>query len=131
MVVPATQISIMAYNEKLTNRIRTSLAHVAKVDEKKMFRGITFMVDGKMCITAGDDKIMCRIDPDIHQEAIKRKGCSTVMMRGREYKGYVYVIEEGMKAKKDFDYWIGLALDFNKYAKASKKKSKNKKENRE
>jgi len=27
-----------------------------------------------------------------------------------------------MKSKKDFDYWIDLALEFNKKAKASKKK---------
>jgi hypothetical protein len=45
-------------------------------------------------------------------------------MKGRPYKGYVYISEEGMKAKKDFDYWIGLSLDFNKRAKASPKKKK-------
>ena len=53
----------MAYNEKLTARIREALAHLPKVEEKRMFRGVTFMVDDKMCITAGDNKIMCRIDP--------------------------------------------------------------------
>ena len=112
----------MAYNEKLTARIREALAHLPKVEEKRMFRGVTFMVNNKMCITAGDNKIMCRIDPVIHEEAIKRKGCETVKMKGREYKGYVYVSEEGIKTKKDLDYWITLALDFNKLAKSSKKK---------
>ena len=112
----------MAYNEKLTARIREALAHLAKVEEKRMFRGVTFMVDDKMCITAGDNKIMCRIDPAIHEEAIKRKSCETVKMKGREYKGYVYVSEEGIKTKKDLAYWIQLALDFNKLAKSSKKK---------
>jgi len=43
-------------------------------------------------------------------------------MKGREYKGYVYVSEEGIKTKKDLAYWITLALDFNKLAKSSKKK---------
>jgi len=112
----------MAYNEKLTARIREALAHLPKVEEKRMFRGVTFMVNNKMCITAGDDKIMCRIDPAIHEEVIKRKGCETVKMKGREYKGYVYVSEEGIKTKKDLAYWITLALDFNKLAKSSKKK---------
>ena len=112
----------MACNEKLTARIREALAHLPKVEEKRMFRGVTFMVNDKMCITAGDDKIMCRIDPAIHEEAIKRKGCETVKMKGREYKGYVYVSEEGIKTKKDLAYWITLALDFNKLAKSSKKK---------
>ena len=114
----------MAYNEKLTVRIREALAHLPNVEEKRMFRGVTFMVNDKMCISAGDNKIMCRIDPSIHEEALKRKGCETVKMKGREYKGYVYVSEEGIKTKKDLDYWIRLALEFNKLAKSSKKKKK-------
>src|ERR1051326_8198882 len=111
----------MAYNEKITGRIREALAHLPNVEEKRMFRGVTFMVNGKMCISAGDDKIMCRIDPAIHDKVVKRKGCVTVKMKGREYKGYVYVQEESIKIKKDLDHWIGLALDFNKLAKPSKK----------
>jgi TfoX/Sxy family transcriptional regulator of competence genes len=114
----------MAYNEKLAARIREALAYVSKVEEKRMFRGVTFMVNDKMCITAGDNKIMCRIDPAVHEEAIKRKGCETVKMKGREYKGYVYVSEEGIKTKKDLDHWVRLSLEFNKLAKSSKKKKK-------
>jgi TfoX/Sxy family transcriptional regulator of competence genes len=114
----------MAYNEKLTNRIREALSEIPNVEEKRMFSGITFMVNGKMCISAGDDRIMCRIDPTIHEQVVERKGCRTVTMKGREYKGYVYVNEEGIKTKKDFDFWIGLALGFNKLAKASKPASK-------
>src|SRR5687768_9676317 len=98
----------MAYNEKLTKRIREALAHLPKVEEKKMFRGVVFMVNGKMCITAGDDEIMCRIDPAIHEEALKKKGCRTMEMKAREYKGYVYVNENSIKTKKDLDYWVGL-----------------------
>lgn len=112
----------MAYDEKLADRMRIALAHLPKVREKEMFGGLAFMVDNKMCVTAGADRIMCRIDPAIHAEAIKRKGCRTVIMRGREYKGYVHVDKDSIKNKKDFDYWIGLALDFNKRAKSSEKK---------
>ncbi|MEW6005948.1 MAG: TfoX/Sxy family protein [Stygiobacter sp.] len=111
----------MAYKEKLINRIRESLTAIPKVEEKKMFGGVAFLVNGKMCVTAGDNQMMCRIDPEIHDTVIKRKGCRTVVMRGREYKGWVYVNEEGIKTKKDFDYWISLSLEFNKKAKASKR----------
>jgi TfoX/Sxy family transcriptional regulator of competence genes len=112
----------MAYNEKLTQRIREALGQLPNVEEKRMFRGVTFMVNGKMCITAGDNKIMCRIDPAIHEEVVNRKNCETVRMRGREYKGYVYVNEGNIATKKELDYWIELALEFNKHAKASKRK---------
>ena len=110
----------MAYNEKIAARIRLALSHLPNVKEKKMFGGLVFMVDDKMCITAGPERIMCRIDPALHEEAIKRKGCSTVIMRGRAYKGYVHVSEETLGTKKELDYWIGLALEYNKIAKSSK-----------
>ncbi len=111
----------MVYNEKLADRIRKAVAHLPNVKEKKMFGSLAFMVDDKMCITAGANRIMCRIDPAIHEEAIKTKGCSSVIMRGREYKGFVHIDEDSVKSKKDFDYWIGLALDYNKKARSSKK----------
>lgn len=110
----------MAYSEKLADRLRQALAGIPKVEEKKMFGGLAFMVNGKMCLTAGRDRIMCRIDPGIHEEALKRKGSSTVIMRGREYKGYVHVNEDSLQAKADFNYWVALALDYNKKAKSSR-----------
>jgi TfoX/Sxy family transcriptional regulator of competence genes len=111
----------MSYNENLAERIRKALAHLGNVKEKKMFGGLAFMVDDKMCITAGDNRIMCRVDPILHEDLIHNKGCRTVIMRGREYKGYIHVDEESINSKKDFDHWIALALDFNKRAKSSKK----------
>jgi len=89
-----------------------------------MFRGVAFMVNGKMCITAGDTRVMCRIDPERHDEALKHTGCTTVKMRGREFRGFVYIDEDGFRAKKQLDFWIRLALDFNKRAQASKKRRK-------
>ncbi len=114
----------MAYSEKLAGRIREALQALPNVEEKKMFRGIAFMVNDKMCVTVGDNEMMCRIDPDLHETLVKEKGCKTVVMKGREYKGWVLVSEEMTRTKKALNYWIGLALDFNKKAKSSKK-SKN------
>ena len=114
----------MAYNEQLTNRIREALIHVPNVEEKVMFRGVTFMVDGKACMSTGDDELMCRIDPALHDTLVEMNGVRTMVMKGREYKGYVYVHEDEIKTKKKLEYWVGLALDFNKHAKAAKKKKK-------
>lgn len=111
----------MAYNEKLTTRVRALLAHLPDVEEKKMFRGVTFMVCQKMCVTVGDDRIMCRIDPSLHEEVTKKEGCRTVIMGGKQYIGYVYVKEEVVRTKSKLSYWISLALDFNVRAKKSKK----------
>jgi TfoX/Sxy family transcriptional regulator of competence genes len=112
----------MAYNEKLADRVREALEGVKKVEEKKMFRGITFMVNGKMCVSVGGDELMCRIDPSVYEAALERGGCRPMIHGGRTMKGFVFVNEHGYKSPKDFNYWIGLALEFNKKAKASKKK---------
>jgi TfoX/Sxy family transcriptional regulator of competence genes len=114
----------MAHSGQLADRVREELSHERNVQERRMFGRIAFMVNGKMCITAGDDRLMCRIDPEVHDEALKRTGSRTVSMRGREYRGFVYVDEKGLKSRKQFEYWIGLALNFNKRAKASARKRK-------
>ncbi len=114
----------MAYNEQLTNRIREALAHLPKVVEKKMFRGVTFMVNGKMCISVGDDEMMCRIDPAIYDAVLEKKDCRPMIHGGRTMKGFLFINEQNIRTKKAFDYWVDLALAFNKKAKASPKKKK-------
>jgi len=114
----------MAYNEKIADRIREALVHIPKVEEKRMFRGVTFMVNDKMCISVGADRIMCRFDPAMHDEIVEKPGVHAVIMGGREYKGYVHVFEDQIKSKKDLDFWIKLCLDYNPIAKAAPKKKK-------
>lgn len=104
----------MAYSKKLAERIRLALARMPGVEEKKMFGGLAFMVDSKMCLTASGDRMMCRINPDIHESAVQKNGCTTVIMRGREYKGWVYVNEESLQKEAEFNYWVELALEFNR-----------------
>ena len=108
--------------EMLVNRVRTAIGKSRHVEEKKMFGGIAFMVEGKMCVTVGKDRIMCRIDPANHDAALERKGCTTVVMKGREYRGYVHIDAEALSTKADLDHWVRLALDFNRRAKASTRK---------
>ena len=71
------------------------------------------MVNGKMCVTVGDNHIMCRIDPSIHQEVILHKGVSTVRMKGRDYIGWINVDESAVPDKKRLTYWVKLALEYN------------------
>jgi TfoX/Sxy family transcriptional regulator of competence genes len=112
----------MAFNEKLNDRIREALEQVPKVEEKYMFGGSCYMVDGKMCIGVAGDEMMCRIGPEKYEEALERSGCREMVFTGKPMNGYVFVSDEGMRTKKQFDYWIDLCLEFNKKAKASKKR---------
>ena len=61
----------------------------------------------------GAERIMCRVAPALHDAAVGRTGCQTVVMRGRQYRGYVYVTANALTTKRELNYWIHLALDYN------------------
>jgi TfoX/Sxy family transcriptional regulator of competence genes len=115
----------MAYNEKLADRIREQLVGL-KVEEKRMMGGLTFMVNAKMCVGVLDDDLMVRLAPEVYTEALEKPGCRAMDFTGRPMKGFVFVSPEGTKGLKQLTYWIGLALDFNRRAKASRKKKSKK-----
>ena len=112
----------MNYNTKLADRIREALVDQPEVEEKEMFRGICFMVNGKMCVCVSGNEMMCRIGAEALDIALENSYARQMVMRGKPMADYVYVTEEGYYNQKDFDYWIKLSLDFNPKAKASKKK---------
>ena len=114
----------MHYDQKLASRIREALASQKKLEEKTMFRGMCFMVNGKMCICVNPDEIMVRVGPDEYGTALEKPGARPMIHNGKTMTGFVFVGPEGYKGKKNFDYWINAALAFNKLAKASKKKAK-------
>lgn len=118
----------MAYNEQLAERIE-QLLEEKKVSfyAKKMFGGLCFMVDDKMCLGIVKDELMARIGPNGYDEALKKEYCKEMNFTGRAMKGYVYIEPDGLDMDEDLDYWLQRCLDFNPLAKASKKKASKKK----
>lgn len=114
----------MAYNELLADRIREILVDQPEIEEKHMMGGVAFMVNNKMCVGVVKAEMMARIDPEIYEEALERLGCHPMDFTGKPMKGWVFISPEGIDKVKDLEYWIGLALDFNKKAKVSKNKTK-------
>jgi TfoX/Sxy family transcriptional regulator of competence genes len=113
----------MAYNEKLADRVREiiSLSH-KNVEEKKMFGGLCFMVNGKMCVGVEKERIMVRFDPALNDEVMEKEGCTPMDFTGKVMKGFAFVDATVLNTSKKLRYRVQLALDYNKKAKASKKK---------
>lgn len=113
----------MNTNEYIAERIALSLKEKGvRFTEKKMMGGICFMVNDKMCLGTVKGFLMARIDPDIYEKALKKKGCRPMDFTGKTMKGYIFVEPEGIDQEKDLDYWVNLCLEFNPKAKSSKKK---------
>jgi len=113
----------MPFNESLANRVRELIAATTnKVEEKKMFGGLCFMVEDKICVGVRKNSMLVRLDPAIFEQALEQDGCEPMVHNGRVMKGYVFVDENVLLTKKQLQYWVTLALDFNRFAKSSKKK---------
>ncbi len=114
----------MAYSEILADRIRQAFAHLPSVKEQKMFGGIAFIVNGKLCVGVySREDMMLRCDPAMTDELLTKKGARHADMKGKPMaEGWLLVSSEGIESKKDFDYWIGVALDFNRKKVAMEKK---------
>ena len=119
----------MAYSENLRERIEEALkSKTKKFEGKKFMGGYCFFVDDKMCVgldidkATGKDRLMARIGEEATPAAMKKKGCRPMDITGRPQKGFVFVDPLGFKADKDLDYWVQLSLDYNPFARRSKKK---------
>jgi hypothetical protein len=120
----------MAYDDFLAERARRILKDKSVVFlEKKMMGGLCFMVDDKMCFVMHIDKntnsslLMARVGLDNYEKALEKEHCTEMNFTGRSMKGYVFVTEEGLDFDNDLASWIQLCLDFNPFAKSSKRKT--------
>jgi hypothetical protein len=113
----------MAYDENLAKRIRGGFKKMkVRFEEKRMMGGLCFMVAGKMCVGVEKDRLMARIDPEIYDEALCKKGCVAMDFTGRPMRGFVFVNRPGLTTEGDLNAWLKLAVTFNPKAKAAKKK---------
>lgn len=114
----------MAYNEKMADRIRTALSGTKNLVEKKMFGGIAFMVNDKMCLGVDKDDIMLRCEPERTEELLSKNGARPFDLTGKPMKGWLLVSADGTKSNKDFDFWVKTAVEANKKATAKPYKKK-------
>ena len=96
-------------------------------EEKKMFGGVCFMVEDKMCFGTYKQALIMRIDPDRKDFLLKKKGASLMKMGERTMSGFIEVLPSAYRTKRMLSFWIQECLDFNPKAKSSKKKKKKKK----
>ncbi|QEC53570.1 TfoX-like protein [Anseongella ginsenosidimutans] len=111
----------MAYDNELALKVRDYLTRIPgiAIEEKKMFGGLAFLINGKMCVNVSGDSLMCRFDPGAGKEISGRRGYRPMIMKGKDLPGYCYVSPEGFSGPDDFSYWLELCLAFNDQASVS------------
>ena len=104
----------MAYDEKLAERIRTSLKRKRNISERKMFGGVAFMASGNMFCGVVGEELMVRVGPDAYEEALRGNAVREMDFTGRPMRGMIYVGKAGIKTDAKLSEWIEKGLRFAK-----------------
>ena len=105
----------MAYDEDLANRIRELVGGEQGVEEKRMFGGLAFLINGNMSVVAsGHGGLLVRVPPDDTDKLLQREHVSAMVMAGREARGWLRVADEGVKTKRQLRSWITRGVDYAK-----------------
>ena len=94
----------------LVQRIRNSLASHPDVQEKRMFGGLAFMVDGQLAVSAGrDGDLLVRVDPSQYRDLLTAGGQPAYMGRDRPMgEGWMNVPMDVIADDEALAWWIAV-----------------------
>ncbi len=102
----------MAYDETLTQRIRSALGVLPGMVEKKMFGGIAFLLNGNMAVGVNGEDLLVRIPPDETGAALAEPFVRIFDMTGRPMKGWVRVAPGGCATEAQLQRWIERGISY-------------------
>jgi len=111
----------MACSERLAERIRNYLNHRKGLEEKRMFGGLCFMLNGHMCCGVDKDCLMVRVLPDRYDTLLKKAHACEMDFTGKPLKGFLFISEVGYRTAAGLASWLDEAVECAK-AKLPKKK---------
>lgn len=100
----------MAFNQALAERIRQQLARCKNVEEKKMFGGIGFLLDGNMLVGVWKDSLITRLGPAQGNDALLEPHVRVCDITGKPMKGWVLVEQAGVEDDEQLSEWIQQAV---------------------
>lgn len=103
----------MAYDEGLAQRVRELLQETPGVEEKRMFGGLVFMVQGHMCVgVSGRNALLARVGPESFDAALAKPAAKPMIHSGKPMKGFLFVDAAAIAEDEDLSNWVELCLAF-------------------
>lgn len=99
------------YDERLADRIRLELANGPPFTERKMFGGLSFMVNGHMACGVVKDELMVRTGPDQFEPALLRPHARPMDFTGRPMRGMVMVSPAGCD-DEHLGEWVAIGVAY-------------------
>jgi TfoX/Sxy family transcriptional regulator of competence genes len=101
----------MPFDQALAERIRQALSRRKHVEEKKMFGGVGFLLNGNLLVGVRKDSLLVRLGPEQSDEALKEAHVTEFQITGRgTMKGWVVVSLEGVQNDEQLKGWLQRAV---------------------
>jgi len=100
----------MAYDIHLADRIRSILKREGEFSERKMFGGITFMVNGHMCCGVVKFDLVVRLTPEQAAEALRQPNTRPMDFTGKPMNSMIIVSGIGTDSDEALEAWVQSAV---------------------
>lgn len=102
----------MAYDENLAGKVRKIMQEEPGFDEKKMFGGICFLLNGNMACGILDNELIVRVGKDDYENTLNLPHVRKFDITGRPMKGWVMISAQGFDNMKALREWTGKGIVF-------------------
>ena len=102
----------MAFNEALAARIRQGLTRKKGIEEKKMFGGLCFLLNGNMLVGVWKDSLIVRLGDEQGEDALLEPHVKPFDITGKAMKGWAMVAPEGIEDDDQLKGWIQRSVKF-------------------
>ena len=103
---------IMAYDEGLAQRVREAMEALTGYEEKKMFGGIGFMLEGNMATGVIGEDLIVRVGREQYEEALAEPQARPFDMTGRPMTGWVVFTGAAYASDEELTAWVQRGVDF-------------------
>ena len=102
----------MAYDEGTAQRVRDVLGSAPGLSERKMFGGVSFMLDGNMCCGVVNTDLVVRIGKDHYDDLLREPHTRPMDFTGRPLTGFIYISPGGYDSETSLERWIHRGVSF-------------------
>jgi hypothetical protein len=102
----------MPYSESLAQRTRAAFAGGRGIEEKRMFGGLCFLLNGNLCVGIWHSSLIVRLGPDEAAAALGEPHVGPFDVTGKPMRGWVMVAPDGLETDEQLLNWTSRSLAF-------------------
>ena len=107
----------MPYNEEVVNALRSAVGRLPlsaadQLSERRMFGGLSMLLNGKMLAGVIDSRIVIRLSDEELSEALKLPYVSPMDFTGKPMRNFAFVNPAGFATDEEWSLWIEKSLEY-------------------